>query len=699
MGFENFPYTNFHELNLDWIAKIAKDFLEQYTHIQELIANGEQSLQDLTASGLADLQAKADELEQLLQEWYNTHSEDIGNQLADALEDLNAQLNTNMTQFSNSAVAKGEEVLASIPADYTALGREVAENKADTNFIMDEMEFVDENPYKYMISGYYNTSGEIQTHSNYSHTNMLKIKPYTYYRIRNQTGVGGSATAVAIAWFDANKNFNGYSMVLNAEGVAPATAHYMSVCNDNANTPAIRLNYVNRADQLTEEVVSIEKYLNHVDNPSLVMRQGYIKSDGSIITFSNYTHSEMFRVIPGSVVTITNQDGVGGSADAVSIAFYDINKAFISAGTIINGVYTIANQVYYSSVCNNSATPPTVTIYNSPRIKRNGFLIIPTNTHHYFNINTALRKITVNGDFYVVSQNNITRIPTGSEIYIPNDINYFVLVWNAETQLLGVYNYASDVNIPDNCYPIISGDINSKRVSASYAKYRIDNISESCKFSKIAVLGDSISALSPTNNWVTMLAQKANANIINYSVAGSRIGNYSGSAIDGNPIANTNTAFLANMATKLINDESNVDMVIIFMGTNDEENRLVFNTQNYFDQNGIVPHENVSTTTLGGGLRYTYDILQTAYNCPVLIITPIYAEYSSRSIDRINKADEVISMYANLLGLKVLHGTEFDISAYNASTYTVDGLHPNTDGNKLIAMNVYGQIADWLNSK
>ena len=34
---ENFPYTNFHELNMDWIIKIAKDFLDQYTHIQQII--------------------------------------------------------------------------------------------------------------------------------------------------------------------------------------------------------------------------------------------------------------------------------------------------------------------------------------------------------------------------------------------------------------------------------------------------------------------------------------------------------------------------------------------------------------------------------------------------------------------------------------------------------------------------------------
>ena len=37
---EGFPYSNFHDLNMDWIIKIAKDFLDQYTHIQQTIEEG-----------------------------------------------------------------------------------------------------------------------------------------------------------------------------------------------------------------------------------------------------------------------------------------------------------------------------------------------------------------------------------------------------------------------------------------------------------------------------------------------------------------------------------------------------------------------------------------------------------------------------------------------------------------------------------
>lgn len=134
--FENFPYTDMHQLNLDWIIKIAKDFLDQYTSLQQMIADGEQSLTDLTQDGLNDLQEKADTLQGLLDAWYTEHSTDIANQLADALQDLNAwytlhqgyldqALTDILTAFNTAADQKAAQTIASIPDDYTALSNKV----------------------------------------------------------------------------------------------------------------------------------------------------------------------------------------------------------------------------------------------------------------------------------------------------------------------------------------------------------------------------------------------------------------------------------------------------------------------------------------------------------------------------------------------------------------------------------------------
>lgn len=119
--FENFPYTDMHQLNLDWIIKIVQDFLEQYTQIQNTINQG-----------LSDLDAKAAELQQLLDAWYNEHSQDIADQLADALQDLNEwytehldYLNQYITDSTNTFTQNVSrivnETLESLPADYTEL--------------------------------------------------------------------------------------------------------------------------------------------------------------------------------------------------------------------------------------------------------------------------------------------------------------------------------------------------------------------------------------------------------------------------------------------------------------------------------------------------------------------------------------------------------------------------------------------------
>ena len=124
---EGFPYSNFHDLNLDWIIKIAKDFLDQYTHIQDVIDEG-----------LTDLQEKYETLDGLLQAWYDTHSEDIADQLADALQDLNDwytehsndisnELQTALTTFNNRAIEYGNAVIETIPEDYTELSNFVRE--------------------------------------------------------------------------------------------------------------------------------------------------------------------------------------------------------------------------------------------------------------------------------------------------------------------------------------------------------------------------------------------------------------------------------------------------------------------------------------------------------------------------------------------------------------------------------------------
>ena len=115
------PYSNLHGMNLDWVIQIAKDFLDQYTHIQKVIENGEVALDEKTTQGLAALTQKGTEISSALDQWYATHSEDIADQLADSLAEI-AGMTTDVEDIINAIIA---ETISSIPADYTRLSQEV----------------------------------------------------------------------------------------------------------------------------------------------------------------------------------------------------------------------------------------------------------------------------------------------------------------------------------------------------------------------------------------------------------------------------------------------------------------------------------------------------------------------------------------------------------------------------------------------
>ena len=181
---EGFPYVNFHDLNMDWIIKIAKDFLDQYTHLQETID-----------TGMEDLQTKYEQLETLLNEWYDTHSQDIADELADALEDLNdwytthenylnQTLTDNVAAFQTQAQAIAAEVISSIPEDYTDLSNHV------TILDKDLFALIKANATVYypieVADSYINENGGVaSTTSDSSTTKNIYVNPGEYVLIDN----------------------------------------------------------------------------------------------------------------------------------------------------------------------------------------------------------------------------------------------------------------------------------------------------------------------------------------------------------------------------------------------------------------------------------------------------------------------------------------------------------------------------------
>lgn len=204
---ENFPYSNFHDLNMDWIIKIAKDFLDQYTHIQEVID-----------TGLQDLEDKANTLEQLLQDWYDTHSEDIQNQLADALEDLNnwytqhqgyldQYLSSSIIAFNNAANQKTAESIASIPADYTDLANSVSNTVINIKEIYEKFGTENIIPLQYRQTSVVLYGGGTGTYDNWYSTDYVPCVPGECFHFGAWGYYNGTINICPVSFFDSSRQY------------------------------------------------------------------------------------------------------------------------------------------------------------------------------------------------------------------------------------------------------------------------------------------------------------------------------------------------------------------------------------------------------------------------------------------------------------------------------------------------------------
>lgn len=196
---ENFPYTNFHDLNLDWMIKIAKDFLDQYTHIQETIEAGEQAIDEKTAEGIADLDAKAEALEGLLQAWYDEHSEDIADELSDALESIGNSLYETINNFNIMADEKAIYAMQTIPDDYLTLYNKYVELlNVYTQLTEGKVNLF--NPDDYLNGQYYNTSGVLQSNPAICQTGLIPVTAGEKYTANHIDGF--------VLWYKNNTNPN-----------------------------------------------------------------------------------------------------------------------------------------------------------------------------------------------------------------------------------------------------------------------------------------------------------------------------------------------------------------------------------------------------------------------------------------------------------------------------------------------------------
>lgn len=127
-AYEHWPYSNLHDLNLDWVLQVIGDFRRQYQDLNEYFAGLIQQLDDKTEEEIAQ---------------YNQAVEDANANLNTAVEEMIAEVNsakddaiTALTNTRNTYISSlqtigndqaamirnvGQEVVNTIPPDYQTL--------------------------------------------------------------------------------------------------------------------------------------------------------------------------------------------------------------------------------------------------------------------------------------------------------------------------------------------------------------------------------------------------------------------------------------------------------------------------------------------------------------------------------------------------------------------------------------------------
>ena len=341
---EGFPYSNFHDLNMDWIIKITKDFLDQYTHIQEVIENGEQSLLDKTADGLEQLQNKADNLENLLQEWYNTHSQDITDQLADALQDLNdwytthisminTALNNALNTFDDESLAIANRNAQSIPADYSSLSQMV-DNMSNYQLLSPETvingAFISTGGVWFTASGYKVYVYRVNPNMSYMFTSCYGYDVRSFFFSR-------TATQGTNLQYTEQGEVSGTRVEKTYNKKAPTTSIYLLISTFEDFTPTVYLTSNNGYYQIAK----LEDVL-------------YTPSGSQ---WSAAFQTSFYEVLPNTVYNVIITYGLV----AVGIVLFDesyniIDRFFIDSNNfnpyVEMAIYTKPNTHYLGFTCN-----------------------------------------------------------------------------------------------------------------------------------------------------------------------------------------------------------------------------------------------------------------------------------------------------------------------------------------------------------
>lgn len=276
---ENFPYTNFHELNTDWLIKVAKEFLDKYTVLQETIDGGIEGISNASEEAIATLQETKDHILEILDQWYVEHTNDIHDELADALEELNNwadQHQNEITDALNNAIDRvssyADEIISIIPSEYGMLSDTVRKYDSILNSGIYNIQTSD------MESGFWAFSTKSDNPKRLRNVYLFPVYPGMKIRYTNPTmkiyfgvlpSVNASTYSQTSGWIDAGRINALYSitntgfltiMVESASNITPSNFDStINIMNNNItfNKYAVPQDFTDADNVVTNSIYQI----------------------------------------------------------------------------------------------------------------------------------------------------------------------------------------------------------------------------------------------------------------------------------------------------------------------------------------------------------------------------------------------------------------------------------------------------------
>lgn len=430
-----------------------------------------------------------------------------------------------------------------------------------------------------------------------------------------------------------------------------------------------------------------------------------------------------------------NQEYIIGVASAVdptlisftvsAIAFYDLNKGYISGLQNVNSFTTPENAMYYRCSIYYSGTEVNIVQINRCQIEEGNTLtqfreykeesayILEQYAGNVFELSNVELNIQngymgADGKFYENASYECVLVTVDeNEVYFINSYS------NGASNMTIAYVYDENMKrIPYGTSITVSQENINERFVVPYGakymsitSYKPNNISYlslrkanligsrnlPLKNKSFIALGDSIVAQNVS--WRdTFIAKTGAKQVLCTAVAGAHLCDYEDTVLNGTDFtAHGNT--VCNQVQAILNSPptENIDFFMICAGTNDTgftvEQLKAKDVSQFYSANQPIDIDTVDRTVIDGAMRWIAEKLWSVQpNATIFFATPIQAHQGIRTTWYLNYFSEYMKTVGAYLGTPIIPAfsesgiySAFENNNANGK-YLIDGLHPNPDG-------------------